>query len=487
MMKHLRYLAVAALATVGVACSEAPTDVNEEFEGELVITEGVAAPEYVARVRPVFSEVASASASLGGSVSSPLELKPQSCEPSGRELTVTYSITGRQVNPASFQVNTRWQFNGSTWDPSQPMTVNVAPRAATDAPTVKQVAITVVNASSVSVGSSSFVISPFGLVTTAPAALSLTNADAHPNATVNVSFVACPVVNTAPVLVLPADFSVEATSSAGAAVDYSAMVSASDAQDGDLTSSVVCAPASNSIFALGTTAVNCSVTDAGGISASGTFVITVEDTTPAYFTSFPAGTINLIAADINGAVLDIDGLNITVADVGNVSEPSTFSCDYVAGTKLAIGSTTSVYCTATDAIGNESDASSFDVYVGLNVNTTGFLPPLRMVAPFSAHKRGSTIPHKFLPPTYADGTPAMDLASGLGLTLRRIDGIVEADAVDGTEYAAGSTVWRYDAESGHYIFNLKTGTSSPWEPGTWITTASYAGITLATTQFDLKR
>ncbi len=180
-------------------------------------------------------------------------------------------------------------------------------------------------------------------------------------------------------------------------------------------------------------------------------------------------------------------LNITVEDVGNVSEPSTFSCNYIAGTALPIGSTTDVDCTATDAIGNESAIHTFQVHVGLNVSATGFLPPLRMVAPFSAHKRGSTIPHKFLPPTYADGTPAIDLASGLGLTLKRLDGVVEADAVDGTEYAAGSTEWRYDAESGHYIFNLKTGTSFPWDPGTWTTTASYAGITLATTKFDLKR
>jgi len=56
-------------------------------------------------------------------------------------------------------------------------------------------------------------------------------------------------------------------------------------------------------------------------------------------------------------------------------------------------------CTAKDHIGNQSAPSSFQVFVGLNINGTGFLPPLRMIAPFSSHKRGSTIPHKFLPPT----------------------------------------------------------------------------------------
>ena len=479
MMKHLRYTAIAALAMVGTACNDGPTDVNEEFEGELVITEGVAAPEYVARQRPLFSDAAAA-ANVGGSAASPLELKPESCDP-GQAVVITYTVTGRQANPASFKVNTRWEFDGTTWGSSVPMTVNVPARAQGAAATMFPLTLTVLNASATASGTSTFTVVPFDIVTTPQATLNLDGA----NSTINVQFNACPVLNTPPTIVVPADFTVEATSAAGAAVNF--VVTASDMQDGDLSSSVVCVPASGSTLPLGTTTVNCSVTDAGGLEATGSFDIEVEDTTPAYFAFFPTETVKLVAADINGAVLDLDALNITVEDVGNVSEPSTFSCDYVAGTALPIGSTTDVDCTATDAIGNESAIHTFQVHVGLNVSATGFLPPLRMVAPCSAHKRGSTIPHKFLPPTYADGTPAIDLASGLGLTLKRLDGVVEADAVDGTEYAAGSTEWRYDAESGHYIFNLKTGTSFPWDPGTWTTTASYAGITLATTKFDLKR
>ncbi|HEX6088991.1 MAG TPA: hypothetical protein VFZ13_02415, partial [Gemmatimonadales bacterium] len=101
MMKHLRYMAVAALATVGTACSEAPTDVNEEFEGELVITEGVAAPEYVARERPVFSDLAFQSASLGGSSTTPLTLKPSTCE-AAQNVVATFAITGNQEGTATF-------------------------------------------------------------------------------------------------------------------------------------------------------------------------------------------------------------------------------------------------------------------------------------------------------------------------------------------------------------------------------------------------
>jgi hypothetical protein len=340
-----------------------------------------------------------------------------------------------------------------------------------------------VNASGTSSGTSSFTVVPTDLVTVPMATLNVSAA----NVTIHAAFTACPVLNTAPTLVLPADFPVEATSSTGATVNYASMVTASDAQDGDLTSSVSCAPASGTTFALGETTVNCSVTDAGGLTATGSFKVKVQDTTPAYFTSFPSGTTSLVAADINGAVLGLDGLGIAVADVGGVSEPSTYACDYVAGTVLAIGSTTTIECTATDDIGNTSAPSSFDVFVGLNVGTTGFLAPLRMADPFSAHKRGSTIPHKFLPPTYADGTPAIDLASGLRLAVKRLDGVPDADGVEANDFAAGSTAWRYDAASGHYIFNLKTTTSSPWDVGTWSTTVSYAGIPLATTQFELRR
>jgi hypothetical protein len=364
-----------------------------------------------------------------------------------------------------------------------PATVNVAPRAASAPANAYQVTITVVNASATGAGTSSFAIAPFNLITTPQATL---NVDAA-NVTVFVAFAPCETANTAPTLVLPSDYSVEATSSAGAVVDYSALVTATDLEDGDITGDAVCTPASSTTFPLGPTTVNCSITDSGGLETTGSFVVTVVDTTPPVFTSFPAGTVNLIAADISGAVLDIDALGITVADVGGVSEPSTFQCNYVAGTVLSIGSTTTVDCTATDNAGNESAPSSFDVFVGLNVSGTGFLPPLRMGAPFSAHKRGSTIPHKFLPPTYADGTPATDLAADLRLVVKQLTSDPATEEIQANDYSAGSTTWRYDGDAGQYIFNLKTGTSAPWNEGVWRTTVSYKGIVLAETQFNLRR
>lgn len=479
MRMRLAFLPLAALAALA-ACADSPAG-PDTLSGELVITDGAPAPAHTARPRPAFSGAAAA-ASLGGSSSTPLSLQPQTCN-AGQDVVITYTVTGRQDNPASFQVNTQWSYNGSAWAGSSPTTVNVTTRPTGPGSDAYHVTIHVVNASAAASGTSSFNIVPSGLVTAAPAALAIGAA----NVTIFVAFAPCATPNTAPTLVLPSNFSVEATSSAGATVDYSALVTATDLEDGDLTASVVCAPASSTTFPLGPTTVNCSVTDNGGLETTGSFVVTVVDTTPPVFTSFPSGTVNLTAANINGAVLDIDALGITAADVGGVSEPSTFACSYVAGTVLAIGSTTTVDCTATDAAGNESAASSFDVFVGLNVDATGFLPPPRMTAPFSAHKRGSTIPHKFLPPTYADGSLATDLAGDLRLVVKQLTSDPAAEEIQANDYSAGSTAWRFDTDGGQYIFNLKTGNAAPWNEGVWQTTVSYKGIVLATTQFNLRR
>jgi hypothetical protein len=82
-----------------------------------------------------------------------------------------------------------------------------------------------------------------------------------------------------PTLTVPADIAAEATSPAGAAVTFSA--TATDAVDGSLTPA--CTPASGSTFPLGTTTVDCSVTDSAGFTASDSFDVTVADTTPPQF------------------------------------------------------------------------------------------------------------------------------------------------------------------------------------------------------------
>jgi hypothetical protein len=134
-----------------------------------------------------------------------------------------------------------------------------------------------------------------------------------------------------------------------------------------------------------------------------------------------------------------------------------------------------------------SSVSTFEVSFTLDLAcvANGFEPPLRMSDPFSSHKRGSTVPHKFSPPCYAGGTPAVDLADGLRLVLKLQYGGLGDEEIEANDYSAGSTVWRYDGTDGHYIFNSKT--SNTWSVGTWLTKVSYAGIELAATTFYMKK
>src|SRR3989449_563975 len=177
--------------------------------------------------------------------------------------------------------------------------------------------------------------------------------DAHGNLG-SASFTITVRDTTPPALVLPGAFSVEATSSSGAAVTYSA--SASDIVDGVLVST--CAPASGSMFPLGTTTVHCSVSDAAGNAATGEFVVTVVDTTPPIVTVPPS--ISVEATGPTGAVVTFSSSASDVVD-GSVAG----SCSPTSGSIFPLG-TKVVTCTATDLAGN-TGAATFEASV---VDTT---------------------------------------------------------------------------------------------------------------------
>jgi hypothetical protein len=147
-------------------------------------------------------------------------------------------------------------------------------------------------------------------------------------------------VSNGPVLTLPADITAEATSSAGAAVSFT--VTATD------NATIVCTPASGSIFALGTTAVNCTANAVTG-STSGSFNVTVRDTTPPALT-LPAN-ITKEATSASGATA-----TFTVSAIDIVDGVVPASCDHASGATFALGTTT-VQCTATDAHHNVGTGS----------------------------------------------------------------------------------------------------------------------------------
>ncbi|HEX8337343.1 MAG TPA: MBG domain-containing protein, partial [Pyrinomonadaceae bacterium] len=90
--------------------------------------------------------------------------------------------------------------------------------------------------------------------------------------------------NTAPVLTLPSDIIVEATSANGSVVTFEA--TATDAEDGTL--GVLYSRQPGTVFPLGTTAVTATAQDSKGLTATGTFNVTVRDTTAPVIQSLTA-------------------------------------------------------------------------------------------------------------------------------------------------------------------------------------------------------
>jgi hypothetical protein len=156
---------------------------------------------------------------------------------------------------------------------------------------------------------------------------------------------------TGPRLTVPGAMTVEATETAGAVVTFSA--SAIDAVDP--APIVDCTPPSGQTFALGTTTVDCTATDASGNQSSGSFAVTVADTTAPALTLPESITVE--ASGATGANVDYAASATDAVDPAPVVD-----CVPSSGSTFPSG-TTAVDCTATDASGNQS-SGSFDVYVG---------------------------------------------------------------------------------------------------------------------------
>lgn len=193
------------------------------------------------------------------------------------------------------------------------------------------------------------------------------------------SFTAKVEDTTAPALALPSNQTAEATGSGGAAVAFTA--TASDLVDGAVA--VQCAPASGSTFALGTTTVNCSAEDAAGNLATGSFTVTVVDTTP------PAMTMpsDILLRPTSGSSA-MATFAPTASDL--VSGNVTVTCDRISGSTFGMGATT-VKCSAMDTAGNMG-IGEFKVTVAYLLD--GFYRPIDNVFANSV-KAGSAVPVKF--------------------------------------------------------------------------------------------
>lgn len=182
-----------------------------------------------------------------------------------------------------------------------------------------------------------------------------------------------------PVLHLPADMTVEATSADGAVVSFSA--SASDDVDGPIA--VACNPGSGAMLPLGETSVGCVATDSVGNRTIGRFQIAVVDTTPPEL-HLP-GDMKVAASGLDGTAVNFAALATDLIDGSRSVECSTPS-----GSTFAPGTTT-VECSASDASGNVA-LGSFSVTVTFDLR--GFYEPVSN-SETNVVRRGSTVPLKF--------------------------------------------------------------------------------------------
>lgn len=175
-------------------------------------------------------------------------------------------------------------------------------------------------------------------------------------------------VNTAPTLVVPGPLTAEATSASGAPVSYA--VSATDAED-DPDPLPACDWPSGTTFPLGTTTVQCSVTDGGGLGAAGSFTVTVVDTTApsvTVATAEAAAASGWYNAGSNDAVAGVT-VDVTASDAVGVADVSCTDNGWpLAGLGPGGGSVVigdgqhAIACTAVDAAANAGQAGgSFDV------------------------------------------------------------------------------------------------------------------------------
>jgi hypothetical protein len=175
--------------------------------------------------------------------------------------------------------------------------------------------------------------------------------------TVTTTFTVTVADSTPPTLTVPASFTVEANTTGGATVTLP-QATATDPVDPNPT---VTEDQSSGFFPLGTTTVNVTATDSAGNVSTGTFTITVVDTTPP---SLTVPTNLVVEANTTG------GANVVLppAIASDSADPNPRVAEDQASGFFPLGTTT-VNVTATDASGNTTTGT-------FTVTVTDSTPPV---------------------------------------------------------------------------------------------------------------
>jgi hypothetical protein len=217
-----------------------------------------------------------------------------------------------------------------------------------------------------------------------------------------------------PVLTLPGNMTVEATSASGAVANPPVSAKKST---GAALPQPVCTPAVNATFALGTTSVTCTTSDSG-FTVKGSFLVTVVDTTPPKLDPLPAPSVG--AQGGWGATVTFSA---TAKDL--VDGAVTPVCTPASGSVFAIG-TTPVSCRATDKTGNSAVAT-------FNVVVRDLSPPVLTVPTLQVVEAmdflGASV-HYNVSATDNDGTPTVLCAPTSGSWFPLGDTSVSCQATD---------------------------------------------------------
>ncbi|MBX7240958.1 MAG: HYR domain-containing protein [Bacteroidia bacterium] len=165
--------------------------------------------------------------------------------------------------------------------------------------------------------------------------------------------------NENPVIVnCPSNISANANANCQAVVNWTAPAFTDNCPGGTLSSSIL----SGSTFALGTSTVVYTATDAAGNTTTCSFDVTVTDNTPPVIVNCPANIVQNAGPNCDAVV------NWTAPSVTDNCPGASVSGSHTPGSVFSFGTTTVVY-TATDAAGNTATCS-FDVTLQDN------LPPV---------------------------------------------------------------------------------------------------------------